>query len=70
MPKDGGRVVCPFVGCTAGAQGKPMERRWQDMSRLRAHMKDHLQEESSMDGWLLEHKTQLCPGLLCRRGAV
>ena len=57
------KLVCPFSGCSAGKNGRPMEKRKEDISRLRSHMSTHL-----ADGfvptvvWLADHDSRLCPG--------
>ena len=52
-----------FDGCDAGKNGKPFERRPQDISRLRTHLALHLKEGfSPSDLWLSTHDSQLCPG--------
>ena len=65
------KLVCPFVNCAAGVNGKPLERRPQDISRLRTHISSHLVEDFvPSDEWMAEHDSQLCPGyssaILCR----
>ena len=57
------KLICPFDGCDAGKNGKPFERRPQDISRLRTHLALHLKEGfSPSDLWLSKHDSQLCPG--------
>ena len=57
------KLTCPFDGCVAGKNGKPLERRPQDISRLRSHLSSHLREGfSPSHQWLLDHDSQLCPG--------
>ena len=63
------RLICPFAGCLAGKNGKPMEKRKEDISRLRGHLSEHFAEGFvPTDGWLTEHQSRLCPG--CSRAVV
>ena len=57
------RLVRPYTGCVAGKNGKPLERRREDISRLRVHVSEHLAEGFvPPNQWLLDHDSQVCPG--------
>jgi len=57
------KLTCPVDGCIAGKNGKPLERRPQDISSLRSHLSSHLREGfSPSHQWLPDHDSRLCPG--------
>ena len=56
------KVHCPFERCDAGKNGKPLERRLEDISRLRTHVSSHLKEFYSFGSVFSDHNSVLCPG--------
>src|SRR5690242_17842245 len=63
------KLTCPFGRCIAGSNGKPLEMRPHDISRLRSHLSTHLSEGfTPSDDWLAKNDSRLCPG--CSRAIV
>ena len=58
------KLICPFAGCTAGRNGRPREVRFEDISRLRYHLSDHINDVGYVvsSEWLDAHESRLCPG--------
>ena len=58
-----GKLVCPFERCSAGKNGTPLERRWEDVSRFRSHLSSHLVDDNFVPSaqWLSDNSSQVCP---------